>query len=240
MDHEDCSECAGEAPGDRGPQGPTHARLFGPGVTISDLTAWARTRFPATHFDLRGGAPSAIAPTLEQLEHLARLYPEVSVRIERFRLEDLPTGTGDEPDVLGRSLAALPNRPSSLALNRAYFSRPGRLARRLAGMVHRGWHPRGTARIDSVVTHEFGHHVWFMLEEEGFDPRSFMAAQTHDLLTLSQYASRRGAGGGEAWAEAFVAHCLGDDDARSHPLTCSVVQFIERSIRELRARRGMP
>jgi hypothetical protein len=178
---------------DSGPQGAsrfTHPRLSAPGIAISDLPSWARARFPGTLFDLRGGAPSVIRPTLEQLDRLARLYPEVSVRIERFRLDDLPTGASGGEDVFGRSQGALPDRPSSLALNRSYFSRPGRLMRRLDAMARNGWHPSGTSQIESVVTHEFGHHVWFLLEEEGFDPRGFMTGLADDRASLSRSADR--------------------------------------------------
>lgn len=238
MDRGDRIERDPEAADDSGQQGPTHSRLSAPGVTIGDLTTWARARFPGTTFDLRGGAPSVIGPTLAQLDALARPYPEVAARIEELRLEDLPTGGRGQRDVFGLSQAGLQHRPSTLLLNRAYFSRPGRLARRLDEMVRLGWHPRGTSQVESVITHELGHHIWYLLEDEGFDLRGFMALLPYDRRSLSVYAERDRIG--EAWAEAFVAHHLGDENARNHPLTRNVVQFIARSLRALRARRVTP
>jgi hypothetical protein len=214
---------------------PIHSRWVTPGVTIRDLTIWATARLPRTALDLRGGAPSLLGPTLTQLVVLAQQYPEVADRIGEFRLDDLPTGGHGQPDVYGRSQASLPDRPSALLLNRAYFSRPGRLAQRLQAMVRRGWHPSGTSQVESIVTHEFGHHAWFLIEDEGFDPRRFMASLAYDRRSLSGYAERDGVV--EAWAEAFLVFHLGDEDARDHPLTRSVVQFIEQSMLRLRERR---
>ena len=136
--------------------------------------------------------------------------------------------------MFGRSQARLLNRPSTLLLNRAYFSRPGRLARRLDTMAASGWHPSGTSRVESIVTHEFGHHVMFWLQDEGFDPVPVIRASTADRRGLSGYANTLPE---EAFSEAFVAHHLGDEDARNHPLTRTVVQYIERSMRSIRGRR---
>ena len=215
---------------------PSDARLAVTGTTTRQQAAWARAHLPRTSFNLEGGAPSVIGPTLEQLVRLAHIYPEVMARIELFYLDDLPTGSVGGLDVFGRSQGALPGQPSSLVLNRAYFSRPGRLVQRLGRSTRVGWHPSGTDQIGSVVTHEFGHHLWFFLEEEGFDPRGFMTTLAEDRRSLSLYAERDRTG--EAWAEAFAAYYLGDEAARSHPLTRSVVQFVERSMRTLRERRS--
>jgi hypothetical protein len=233
---EDAGRVSDSAPGDPSPTTPASV----PGSTIREQTSWARSRLPGTTVNLQGGAPAVIGPSLEQLDRLARIYPEVAARIQRFGLEDLGTGHVGVADVLGRSRGPLPGQPASLALNRAYFSRPGRLLRRLDAMVRRGWHPSGTAQVESIVTHEFGHHLWYLLEDEGFDPRWFFSTLAGDRRSLSSYAEEGTDRDGETFAEAFVAHHLGDEDARNHPLTRSVVEFIERSMRLLRERRGTP
>jgi len=237
MDRGDSLQGDPEAADATGQHGPRHPRLSAPGVTIGDLTTWARARLPRTTFDLRGGAPSVVGPTLAQLDGLSREYPEVAARIEELRLEDLPTGGYGQPAVFGRSQAARANRRSTLVLNRAYFSRPGRLARRIHVMAANGWHPTGTSQVESIVTHEFGHHVMFWLQDEGFDPVPGIRASTADRRELSGYANTAPE---EAFSEAFVAHHLGDENARNHPLTRTVVQFIERSLRSIRGRRREP
>lgn len=101
-------------------------------------------------------------------------------------------------------------------------------------MVNRGWHPSGTFQIDSVITHEFGHHIWFLLEDEGFGPLAFVSQLTGNRRSLSGYAADGENRDAETWAEAFTAYYHGDEDSRNHALTRSVVHFIERSMRTLR------
>lgn len=132
----------------------------------------------------------------------------------------------------------------TITLNLNVFDQRKALVDRLRLSESLGFHPSGTSQIESVVTHEVGHHVWFLLEDEGFDPQTFVSGLGGDRRSLSEYAEI-GSGRGhnrdvEAFAEAFVAHYLGDDDARDHVLTRCVVQYIERSMRALRAQRGMP
>lgn len=104
-------------------------------------------------------------------------------------------------------------------------------------MAASGWHPSGTSQVGSIVTHEVGHHVLFWLQDEGFDPVPFITVLATDRRGLSGYANTRPE---EAFAEAFVAHHLGDEEARNHPLTRTVVQFIERSMRSIRERGTEP
>lgn len=183
------------------------------------------------------GAPTVIAPVLREYARLAREYPEVAARLDVFELTELRTGAVGASSELGRSSIDRVTGERRLELNVNLYSRLRRIADRLQVAERRGQFPSGTYQPDSVVTHEFGHHVWYLLEDEGFDPEAFMRGLTIDPQGLSVYAGRNSA---EAFAEAFVAHHRGDQSARNHPLTRSVVQFIDESMRALRERGGTP
>lgn len=224
-----------------------------PTTSTRDIERWARRRFPRTLWTLRNvdigtgrqrisvsGAPSVIAPTIEQYARLAREHREVADRLTTFALEPLDPGDELRPAALGRSTWNVGTGERRLVLNLELFSHPTRIRRRVRGAAVRGFHPSGTSQVESVVTHEFGHHVWFLLEEEGFAPRGFISSVTVDRRSLSHYADAADDRDAETFAEAFVAHNLGDDGARNHPLARGVVHFIERSMRSFRERRGTP
>jgi len=215
-----------------------------PTSSTRDIERWARRRFPQTLWRLRdpdpdrpSGAANLMGPTLAQYDRLAREYPEVAARLTFFTLEPLPTGPVGGSTTFGKSTSMEGGDVRTLSLNINVFSHRSRLIERLEPSVRRGYHPSGTSRVESTVTHEFGHHVWYLLENEGLDPRSATRAITYRPGALSLYAM---ANEGEAFAEAFLAHYLGDEAARTHPLTQGVVHYIERSMRVLRARRGLP
>lgn len=224
-----------------------------PTTSTRDIERWARRRFPQTTWTLRNveigtgrqrtevsGAPSVMAPTIEQYARLAREYPEVADRLTAFALAPLDPGDERRPAALGRSTWNVETGERRLELSLELFSHPTRIGRRVRGAAGRGFHPSGTSQVESVVTHELGHHVWFLLEEEGFGPRGFTSSLAADRRSLSHYADGADDRDAETFAEAFVAHYLGDDGARNHPLTRSVVHFIERSMRWFRERRGTP
>lgn len=215
-----------------------------PTTSTRDIERWARRRFPRTQWRLRdpdpsrpSGAANLMQPTLVQYDRLARAYPEVAARLTAFVLEPLPLGPVGGWSIFGRSTSIVGNDVRTLSLNVNLFSHRSRLMQRLELSVRRGYHPSGTFQVESIVTHEFGHQVWYLLEDEGFDPRTATRATTDQPATLSEYAEVSEA---EAFAEGFLAHHLGDESARNHPLTRGVVHYIEHSMRTLRARRGTP
>jgi len=206
-----------------------------PTTRLSDLEAWARRRNPGTAFRLRGVAPSAIAPLIEQFDRLARIYPEVAARISQVVTGDLPTATRrGQPTTWAR--AAMP--PSSpvpeIRLNSRAFDRAARVREYRAEMVYRRWHPSGTSEPSALMTHEFAHHLMFWLQDQGVEVRGFVQS-LGDSQTLSAYARLNF---GEAFAEAVTAQFHGDDASRNHPVTCAVAEMISQEMARIRADRS--
>ena len=220
-----------------------------PTSSTRHIERWARERYPRTIWLLsepppgrRRASANLIGPTIAQYDRLARQYPEVADRLTSFTVRPLQTGPVGGSTELAESTNDAGGRVRTITLNLNVFDQRKALSDRLNLSERLGFHPSGTSQIESVVTHEFGHHVWFLLEDEGFHPGRFVSGFSGDRRSLSEYAEI-GAGRGhnrdaETFAEAFVAHYLGDERARNHPLTRSVVQYIERSVRALRARQG--
>jgi hypothetical protein len=210
-----------------------------PTTSTRAIQRWARQRYPHTTWALAElppgnlrGAANLMVPTIAQYDRLAREYPEVVARLTSFALEPLPTAPLGGSTTFGKSTAMVGSDVRTLILNVDLFSHRTRLMARLESSVQRGYHPSGTSQVESIVTHEFGHHVWYLLEDEGFDPWSATRAIAAHPGTLSVYAMANEV---EAFAEAFLAHYLGDEVARRHPLTQGVVHYIEHSMRTLRA-----
>jgi hypothetical protein len=221
-----------------------------PTMSTRDIERWARRQFPQTRWTLRdvavmsggtlgriSGAPTVIAPVLREYARLAREYPEVAARLDVFELTELRTGAVGASSELGRSSIDPVTGARRLELNANLYSRLKRIADRLKVAERRGQFPGGTFQPESVVTHELGHHLMFWLQDAGFDPIPIIHSLAVDRRGLSLYANTLPE---EAFAEAFVAHHRGDEAARNHPLTRSVVQFIDESMRALRERGGTP
>jgi hypothetical protein len=215
-----------------------------PTSSTREIERWARHRFPQTQWRLRdpdanrpSDAANLMRPTIVQYARLAREYPEVAARLTSFSVEPLPTAPAGGSTTFGKSTSVVGSNVRTLSLNVYLFSHRSRLMARLESSVRRGYHPSGTYRVESIVTHEFGHQIWYLLEDQEFDPLGATRSTTDQPATLSEYAEVSEA---EAFAEAFLAHYLGDEAARNHPLTRGVVHYIERSMRVLRARRGTP
>jgi hypothetical protein len=221
-----------------------------PTTSTRDIERWACRRFPQTRWTLRNiavvsggtlgrisGAPKVIAPVLREYARLAREYPEVAARLDVFKLTELRTGAVGASSQLGRSRIVRMTGERRLELNVNLYSRLKRIDDRLKAAERQGQFPSGTFQPESVVTHEFGHHVMYWIQDEGFDPIPVIRGLAVDRRSLSGYANTLPE---EAFAEAFVAHHRGDEHARNHPLTRSVVQFIDASTRKLRERGGTP
>lgn len=185
--------------------------------TIEDAEAWAREKWPDITWDLSGCHVDTINPTLAQFERLAVEWPEVARRIkyvgtyQRLKPAANPFAQGEYAH------AAHDGR---LGLNPLWYGNPERFRRSLQLSVSQGFHPPGTDTFESVITHEFGHHVLYMLWLQGAGeaftdevaPDGFgLVIDTANLL-LQHYAKDAGKLSGyaktapqELWAEGFTA-----------------------------------
>jgi hypothetical protein len=129
-----------------------------------------------------------------------------------------------------------PDAPTPrIVLNSRTYLRLRRVQDQRREVVERGWHPTGTVEPAAIMTHEFGHHVMFWLQDCSIDVRAEMLA-LGDAGSLSRYAQVSFA---EAFAEAFTAHLHGDDTAKNDAVTRGALGILEREIARARAE-GMP
>ena len=203
------------------------------GTTLREQVRWIADRHPNTRFELAGGAPAVMGPTLEQYDRLASEFPEVAARIRLVRVAQLPTARRlGEATQWARATSDEGDPPFVLTLNENLYGRPGRMRRENRRLVGLGWHPSGTTQVEAPLTHEFGHLVMFWLQDSGYDPLRTLRTLEYPSY-LSEYCLR---GPAEEWAEAFRAHYHGDAVARSHPVTRVVMEFVSQVSTDLRER----
>jgi hypothetical protein len=53
-----------------------------------------------------------------------------------------------------------------LALVGSWAKDPAKFLRQLASDMRAGWHPAASATIEAVIRHEFGHHIFYMIERD--------------------------------------------------------------------------
>ncbi|MFN8634623.1 MAG: hypothetical protein U0893_12265 [Chloroflexota bacterium] len=198
---------------------------------LRKLEAWARRRNPGTMFHLRGVAPSAVAPLIEQFDRLAKIYPEVAARIARITTASLPTAAQSGGSTVWARASTPPDSDApEIRLNDRAYERGSRIQAARIEQVTRGWHPSGTVAPEAIMTHEFGHHLMFWLHDRNVDVRAETLA-LGDPSTLSRYAITRFE---EAFAEGFTAHYHGDEASSSHPISRGVLSIIRREIERAR------
>jgi hypothetical protein len=132
-------------------------------ASLADATRWAEARYPGVSWDFEGAHVDAINPTLAQFHKLAQEYPEVSARLRYVgtygdiaKRRATPYKSGyDWGDSAAYAHAG--NDGTYIGLNpRWYGDAPG-FRDSLAYGAKTKWAIGDD--IDSVMTHEFGHHV---------------------------------------------------------------------------------
>jgi hypothetical protein len=101
-------------------------------------------------------------------------------------------------------------------------------------LVEQGWHPSGTTAPTTFMTHEFGHHLMFWLQERGIDVRGEVAVLGNPG-SLGLYAQTHFA---EAFSEGFAARLHGDAASRNDPITRGILGIIDREVARARVERS--
>lgn len=107
-----------------------------------------------------------------------------------------------------------------IGLNPEWYGNPRRLKDSLVWLERKRWHPGGCNSIESIMTHEFGHHVWNWYYSPIYNSKAFTphvsshgVGLIHDTIRLwersnpvrgaiSRYAKENRE---EGWAEGFTA-----------------------------------
>jgi hypothetical protein len=175
--------------------------------TTQAETAMAK-KYPGKNFDFSGADIETINPTVNEFDRLATRFPHTAKSMKGIEVQsdlymDLKTG--------GRGAYAGMSKEGTMSLNTKYYSRPEAFGKQLQSDAKSRWHPKGGDKIESIVTHEFAHHIANTIAQAGDSKSTFQLAQIQAKLMkrdrvvkeISQYGSKNYS---EAFAEAFVAY----------------------------------
>jgi hypothetical protein len=145
-----------------------------PFANAAQAEGWMHEHYPEVAVDFRGVHSSYLTRVVSQWNEMAHEYPAVARGITYFgtyvekqkmpeALRQAATGFHGEFAhawyVPGRGPYAADERV--LALNPGWFASPERLEEALKSSVAAGFHPAGCDTVESIITHEFGHHVHY-------------------------------------------------------------------------------
>lgn len=166
---------AGPAPG--GPTLPEPDPYPG-GLTAKGATEWMDERWGTTAAGKKRGilltklGPHGANAMASTMDALLRAYPNTAERVRIFGSSSEVTAAvkaGDRRRIpnMGRAYADAQREIGWIRLNQTKAKAVEDTQALLDRDVATGFHPPGTASIESVVRHEFGHHLKWAAEERG-------------------------------------------------------------------------
>lgn len=142
------------------PPAPSSSKFPDKFATTKQAQTWLENKFPAIQFDLTGVSPKLVHEIAAEFNRLADKFPEVVARLEYF-------GTYKDTSKKFNRRRGYKVRPQAFAhastdgkrigLNPRWFSSPTKIAAALKDSAESGWLVSG--RVDSIITHEFGHQI---------------------------------------------------------------------------------
>ena len=178
---------------------------YSPKQTTAEIMDWAKETYPDTKFFFKDCDVDAMNPTMAKLHELFQKYPDVGKRVEGF-------GQHGGINSYAGTILGHDKKRDAILISKSRFGDAKDLLDTLEEDVESNWHPEGTGRIDSVVTHEFGHTMERYLEANHPDEiKKFKESVAHitkwDDLP-SRYARENAT---EAFAEGFAQINFGSD-----------------------------
>lgn len=212
--------------------------------TVRQAEQWLSREFPNIKFDFKGTRIETMNPTVKEFVARAREWPLVAEKLEYFgtyRGENAPRRARRKWNP--REWAHASQDGKRLGINPAWYGNPAKFKASLELSERSGWHPKGATTFETVISHEFGHHVQNWMQNAGaqaFTPfvRSNGSTLAGDMMSafkkknprtssISKYAGTNDA---ESWAESFM--CL------YHQPEALWVEFTRNQKRLLDAIRG--
>jgi predicted double-glycine peptidase len=137
---------------------------FQPGPNLDNAEGWLRQALPQIKPKLALLDVQAVNPTVQQLDRLARVFPEVAGRLRQL---------GGAPS--RQAYAAATRDGTAILLNPEWYGQSAKLRQSLALGEETGWTPPGCNSIEYLMTHEFGHQVdnWIQQKLTGADRRAY-------------------------------------------------------------------
>ena len=171
-----------------GPSGPPSAF-----PNVPSAEAWARSAYPHMTWSFRDVDPHLLADAIGQWHELAARIPQVAQRIR-----SVESAYGSMVGQGGYAWAN--NLQGEIFLAKEHWDDRSELVAKLAERVRRGWLAEGSGSPRGIITHEFGHHVWWHLNDRGLaSPQLRSFVESNGLLDLS----------GLAWTEPRQAFAEG-------------------------------
>lgn len=224
--------------------------------TISEVERIAETQWPETIFDFHGAKLDAIKPAMKSWDVHAIEKKDIAGRIkyigtarktakfEKFQRDSESTAAKrwrqqtqtpmkfrsfrfNDAFAVAMKPTTVAKRNGAIGLNPKWFGNKSSFEKTLQDSVETGFHPKGCDAIESVFSHEFGHHVdfGFSANTNYFGPRALgskvysesgtgQIAQTISLFQsessnvpktaddLSKWSTKNKM---EAWSEAFAS-----------------------------------
>lgn len=191
------------------------------GAPVSEMAKWMEAKYPKINFDLQGIHPANANPAMAEFDRLATLYPYAVDRLRYVGGYKNPTNPKNNAGFQSKSTMAHASQDGrKIGLNPTFYKDKNKLADSTKSGAMTRFHPPGSEPTESVLTHEFGHHLlWGMRRalaatapKKGMDPA---IQKLNDLVnkdntvikekgehTVSSYAKQSA---DEMWAEAFTS-----------------------------------
>jgi hypothetical protein len=226
------------------PRKPKSVDEIGALKTTAEAEAWVGHNYKGVIADFTGMDMKAVQPTLRQFRQLAGEYPDVAKRIKYIGVYSDKTkitkAFGREMSMEIREKAYAhagwvwknprdftAGRSYYIGLNTNWYGNATALKKSLKKGVRVGWHAKGCDSIESLFTHEFGHHVetWLKDQSKVFSPYLKADGLGHVRDTVNLWQKNHKAtkslcryaltSEGEAFAEGFASlkHAAGKKSA---------------------------
>jgi SPP1 gp7 family putative phage head morphogenesis protein len=186
--------------------------------SIEEAQAWAEKHYSHITWDFAETHIDTINPTLAQFDKLAQEFPEVAKRLEYIGTYASPKSKGFA-GYFHNEWAHASTDGTRIGINPLWYKNPQRYRGSLVRSAKTGYHPEGCDSFESVITHEFGHHVWNWLESQTTKAvLKYVSADGTGIVAdtailwnnkrklsgfLSEYAGKNK---NERWAEAFASY----------------------------------
>lgn len=144
-----------------------HLKALNAATDLTELEQLMEIRYPNTDFDLAGITMENARETVIQYSRLADEFPDAAAGLEYIGTyssaeaqKKFSERERQFQDSYAHTTGPFMFAAKRIGLNPSYFGDDD-FQSRLAGDTAMGWHPLGTQKVGSIITHEFGHVVNF-------------------------------------------------------------------------------
>lgn len=169
----------------RTPRKSTAPAKFPGGMTADEAQAWMTQKYPHVKWNYKGLDPEVANQMSETMDDLMQRYPKTAARLRSVGGPDVQFPSHGYSKIGKSAYAEASPKDMAIRLSSKFAPGPWRspgISRDYGTVLNLksdadiGWHPKGTGDVKGVVSHEFGHHVYWeasprMLKHTG-DPMS--------------------------------------------------------------------